>query len=475
LSEHKPADSRPLPQASINEPSTSYEWPLHLFKAAVEAAGEAIIVTSSAVDPPGPQIEYVNPAFTRMSGYELDEVIGKTPRILQGPYTNRETMDAIRKALMSGQSFQGEAVNYRKDGSTYLVEWVIAPAKNHENDISHWVAIQSDVTERKKSENALRVSEERLRLIVEGVRDYAIFTTDAEDRIDTWLPGAALAYGWSANEIQGKPSSVLFVPEDRELDVPKREIEEARSTGNASNVRWHLRKDGSRVFIEGSVIALYNPHGDIRGFLKVGQDVTERRVAAEMQSLLMLEVNHRAMNALAVVQAVLKLTPKNDVVAYSEAAEGRVAALARAQMLLTQSRWTGVDLQTLLEAELLPFIGGQPTTFTGPPLVLSPKVTQPLAMVIHELATNATKYGALSVLKGQVLISWTLQKKPDPWIELQWLETGGPEIQSPPNRIGIGTRILTSTVQQQLGGKLEILWNPSGLICKIALPFASTY
>jgi two-component sensor histidine kinase len=162
-------------------------------------------------------------------------------------------------------------------------------------------------------------------------------------------------------------------------------------------------------------------------------------------------------------------------VAYSEAAEGRVAALARAQMLLTQSRWTGVDLQTLLEAELLPFIGGQPTKFTGPPLVLSPKVTQPLAMVIHELATNATKYGALSVLKGQVLISWTLQKKPDPWIELQWLETGGPEIQSPPNRIGIGTRILTSTVQQQLGGKLEILWNPSGLICKIALPFASTY
>ena len=138
-----------------------------------------------------------------------------------------------------------------------------------------------DVTERKRAQEGLRASEERLRLIVESARDYAIFTTDPQDRIVDWAPGAAAVFGWSAEEAVGRPGAVLFTPEDREAGLPEREVEAARREGAAPNVRWHVRKDGSRVFIEGSVTALREADGSVRGFLRIGQDVTERRRAEE--------------------------------------------------------------------------------------------------------------------------------------------------------------------------------------------------
>ena len=127
----------------------------------------------------------------------------------------------------------------------------------------------------------LRSTQERFRLTVEAATDYAILVTDAEGRITDWLPGAAAVFGWSAEEIMGQPVSVLFTPEDRAAGEDRKEIETARREGRAPNVRWHQRRDGSRVFIEGSVRALHDMQGAPSGFLKVGQDVTERRAAAE--------------------------------------------------------------------------------------------------------------------------------------------------------------------------------------------------
>ena len=146
-----------------------------------------------------------------------------------------------------------------------------------------------------RAEEALRAGEERLRLIVESARDYAIFTTDPQDRIVDWAPGAAAVFGWSAEEATGRPSAVLFTPEDRETGVPEREAEAARREGAAPNVRWHVRKDGARVFIEGSVTALREADGSVRGFLKIGQDVTERRRAEE--ALLASEARLRELQA----------------------------------------------------------------------------------------------------------------------------------------------------------------------------------
>ena len=126
---------------------------LEVLLAAVEASGEAILITSADLDEPGPRIEYANPAFTHMTGYEAHEVLGRTPRLLQGPRTERAVLDRMRAALLAGERFQDEAVNYRKDGSTYVVEWLIAPVREADGRITRWVSAQRDITERRAYED----------------------------------------------------------------------------------------------------------------------------------------------------------------------------------------------------------------------------------------------------------------------------------------------------------------------------------
>ncbi|WP_424136290.1 PAS domain S-box protein [Roseomonas chloroacetimidivorans] len=144
-----------------------------------------------------------------------------------------------------------------------------------------YATILGPVIDRLLKVTELRASEERFRLTVETALDYAIFVSDPEDRITDWLPGAQAVFGWTAEEAKGQSSSILFTPEDRARGEDKKEIETARAQGLAPNVRWHICKDGSLVFIEGSVRALRDPNGALRGFLKIGQDVTERRASEE--------------------------------------------------------------------------------------------------------------------------------------------------------------------------------------------------
>lgn len=328
--------------------------------------------------------------------------------------------------------------------------------------------------ERARAEADLRSSEERLRLILEAIRDYGVFTTDSEDRVDTWMPGAALVYGWTAEEAVGQPSALIFTPEDRDEGVPEQEVQAARRDGAASNVRWHMRKDGARVFIEGSVTALCGTDGRIRGFLKIGQDVTARKAAEARQVLLMREVDHRAKNALSVVSAALRLTRAPDLPSYMKAIQGRVTALARAQTLLADDRWVGADLRTLLRGELAAFLdvgtgAGPRAEMSGPSVALPAGAAQPLAMAVHELATNAVKYGGLSAPAGHVTIDWAKQGWPSETLRLRWAESGGPPVEQEPQRRGFGTRVLDGTVRGQLGGTVTLAWHPSGLVCEIEI------
>ncbi len=140
-----------------------------------------------------------------------------------------------------------------------------------------YAAILGPVIDRLAQVHSRQATEERLRLIVETARDYAIFTTDAEGRITDWFSGAEAVFGWTADEAVGQAVNILFTPEDRDIHADEIELETARVEGVAPNVRWHLRKDGTRVFIDGSNRALRGVGGELRGFFKIGQDVTERR------------------------------------------------------------------------------------------------------------------------------------------------------------------------------------------------------
>jgi len=352
------------------------------------------------------------------------------------------------------------------------------PRDFDENDIAFlrtYTAILGPVIDRLLIVGTLRSSEERFRLTVGAALDYAIFITDPTDRITDWLPGAQAVFGWTAEEALGQPAAMIFTPEDRENEVPEWEVETARREGAAPNVRWHLRKDGGRVFIEGSTTALRGADGQVRGYIKIGQDVTTRKAAEERQALLMREVDHRAKNALSVVNAALRLTRAPDLPSYVRAIEGRVDALARAQTLLADDRWHGADLLTLLRGELATFLdvegGGEPQVeATGPAVRLPAGAAQPLGMAIHELATNAMKYGGLSTPAGRVAISWTTEGWPTPMLRLHWVESGGPPIGGPPERRGFGTRVLDGTVRGQLQGTVSLTWNTLGLLCEIKVP-----
>lgn len=136
-----------------NKANPSPAIDLSILQAAMEATNEAILITTAELDEPGPRIEYANPAFTRLTGYAADEVVGRSPRLLQGPRTERHVLDRIRAALVAGEAYQGEAINYRKDGSTYFVEWLITPIRRSDGGISHWVSAQRDITERHAAED----------------------------------------------------------------------------------------------------------------------------------------------------------------------------------------------------------------------------------------------------------------------------------------------------------------------------------
>lgn len=204
-------------------------------------------------------------------------------------------------------------------------------------------------------------------------------------------------------------------------------------------------------------------------------DITSQKAAEELQQLLIREIDHRAKNALAVVQAAVRLTPKDNTAAYAKAIEGRVKALARAHTLLAQGRWTGADLLTLARGELAPFLlpagsGKVPEVIIdGPAVQVSSAAAQGLSMALHELATNATKHGALSVPAGRLVVKWTVDHA-TAQLALQWEEQGGPPVAAPPSHRGFGTRVLEGTIKTQLGGTIHCSWESTGLVCEMTVP-----
>jgi PAS domain S-box-containing protein len=197
-------------------------------------------------------------------------------------------------------------------------------------------------------------------------------------------------------------------------------------------------------------------------------DITDRKIAEERQALLAREVDHRAKNALALVQSIVRLTRASDIAAYTAAVEGRIRALSRAHTILSLSRWQGADMRGLVEEELAPYRTGETVKVetSGPNVSLQPAAAQSLALALHELVTNAAKYGALSSMSGRVHLAWELNPGS---LVLRWTESGGPPTQ-PPSSPGFGTRIITASIEGQLAGQTVFDWRPEGLQCVLSVP-----
>ncbi|MCQ4159571.1 PAS domain-containing protein [Roseomonas sp. GC11] len=204
----------------------------------------------------------------------------------------------------------------------------------------------------------------------------------------------------------------------------------------------------------------------------VVMDVTEAQASAERERLLAAEVDHRARNVLTVVQSLLRMSRADDPAHFVEAVRGRIGALARAHTLLSRERWGGSDLRSVTREAMPTGPGALAVTIHGPSLALAPHVVQPLAMVLHEMATNAQQHGALSAAGGRVNLQWRLDKGD---LVLDWTEQGGPPpalTAGSPAQIGLGLKVVEGTIRRQLGGSLTLDWRMEGLACQFRLPLA---
>ena len=377
-------------------------------------------------------------------------------------------------AVADGAPDTEYAQDYRILTPTGEVRWIAARAeieRDPEGRAVRMLGAHVDVTELKAAEAAMRASDQRLALASAaaglGVWDMNLHTkvgvVNAEYRALYGLPPAdgPLPNGdWLA----------CVHPEDRErMQAASRAAQAGQASydeefriirADTGEVRW--------VATRGSLVEGDSSAGRMVG---VCYDVTERRQEQERQMLLAREVDHRAKNVLAVVQSIVKLTRASDPRSFAQAVEGRVAALARAHTLLSRDRWTGASLAEVVREELLAYGGGGRIVLDGPELWVQPDAVQSLSMVLHELATNAAKYGALSRTGGQVTVAWRLDpNRGGGLLCLDWTERGGPAVSAPPERRGFGSTVITATVRSHLEGEAHMTWAPGGLHCAITAP-----
>lgn len=338
-----------------------------------------------------------------------------------------------------------------------------------------YAMILGPVIDRLRKIRETETNTERFRLIVENARDYAIFLSDPQDIITDWFPGAEAIFGWKADEIIGQSGAVLFTDEDQEAGVPVMETEGARKHGAAPNVRWHRRKEGNRVFIDGQTVALRDSQGTVRGFMKIGQDTTERRRNEERQGILLAELQHRVRNVLAMVRSIVSKGDGASVEEFRRDLEGRITAMARTQALLTRGAGVGVDLDGLIRQELLTHaVAEERLTISGDAVTLPPKAAEVLTLAIHELTTNALKYGALGQPDGHLNVFWSRERNGEKdWLRLTWQEHGVSVIPAAgPRRIGFGTELITKRVPYELRGQGSVDVQRDGICCTIAFPLA---
>jgi two-component sensor histidine kinase/CheY-like chemotaxis protein len=231
-----------------------------------------------------------------------------------------------------------------------------------------------------------------------------------------------------------------------------------------------IRPDGEIRWCVGTAAATIDKAGRVVRVSGVTVDITERKHAEERQNLLAREVDHRAKNALALAQSIVRLTRGENVKAYIRSVEGRINALARVHTVLSLSGWQGAEIRRLIDEELAPYAVGDQIVLSGSELQLQPSTAQTLALALHELVTNSAKYGALSTRSGRLSLRWENEQG---LLRLFWEETGGPPVQEPTTR-GFGTRTVIATIESQLGGEAKFDWRREGLLCCLSVPLSPT-
>jgi PAS domain S-box-containing protein len=369
-------------------------------------------------------------------------------------------------ALKEGREVRGvEAVAERPDGTRVRFRPYPTPLRDPSGRLIGAINLLMDITE----EHDSHLESERLAAIVVSSDD-AIVSKTLEGRITSWNAGAARIFGYDASEMVGQ-SILRIIPS--ELHGEEKEILDRLQRGERIDHYETVRvtKDGRRVDVSLTVSPLRDRSGKVIGASKVGRDITDRKRAEKLQRVLTDELSHRVKNTLATVQAIASqsLVRAKSPADFVSGFSGRLQALAKAHTLLTRTQMQGAEVMELVnEQVLIGAVDDSRISCSGPLLMLDPQAAVHLALVLHELATNARKYGALSVLTGRLSVTWEVRTNGGCSLLLSWKESEGPKI-SAPSEHGFGRALIEQTVRSH-GGKASVHYRRDGLTCEIELP-----
>jgi PAS domain S-box-containing protein len=411
-----------------------------------------------AVDRQG-RMTYFNRKAEEWWGHRREDVIGRSYREAFPQVVGSELDQALQKAMREGQPVRIETM------STTLHHWVdVSIYPSGDGGLSVYVR---DISERKRAEEI----EQWLAAIIASSGD-AIISKNLENVVTSWNKGAERLFGYRAEEMIGQPISILY-PEDRKNE--ERMLLDRIRHGERieSYESVFQRKDGSPVEVSLTISPIQDAQGRIVGVSKIARDITERRRGERLQRLLVHELKHRVKNILATVQAIARQTFSTGHwdAAARETFEARLLALSNAHDLLTRENWDGAELSQVVVEALGPYRREQ-IAIEGPEVRLLPRVALALTLALHELATNAAKYGAFSVPSGRVAITWGVRPGDPPHLIFRWEEHGGPFV-LPPQQKGFGSRLIERSLALELAGKVQLTYDPTGVVCEVDAPLAN--
>jgi PAS domain S-box-containing protein len=373
-------------------------------------------------------------------------------------------------ALKEGREVRGvEAIAERPDGTRVRFLPFPTPLRDPSSRLIGAINLLMDITERHDAE----LESARLAAIVVSSDD-AIISKTIDGRVTSWNEGASRIFGYDASEMIGRPILRIIPPElhGEEKEILAR-LKRGERIEHYETVR--VAKDGRRVDVSLTVSPLRDRSGKVVGASKVGRDITDRKRAEKLQRVLTDELAHRVKNTLATVQAVANqsLVRAKSPTDFVSGFTGRLQALAKAHTLLTRTTMQGADVMELVSEQVL--IGApndNRISCLGPLLVLDAQAAMHLALVLHELATNARKHGALSVPTGRLSVTWQVRTNGGCSLLLSWKESNGPKV-SAPSVHGFGRTLIEQTVRAH-GGEASVEYRTDGLTCEIKLPLPET-
>lgn len=375
----------------------------------------------------------------------------------------------VEECLREGSQWREEFRVLHPQHGTRWLAGLGRVVRDADGRVSGMTGINIDITAQKSAEAAVAESEAHLKAIVEGAID-GILAIDNDGTVQSLNAAAATMFNIAPSEIIGQNVRMLM-PHFNAWDGFLREVSSAdgaQSTGLTREVLGQ-RKDGSTFPLDLGIAEV--SRGGQRFFIGIVRDIAERKQAEETQRLLIDELNHRVKNTLVTVQAMAEQTllKARDPSHFVESFRGRLQALSRAHNLLTQRTWNGVDLESLIREQLL-VSDSQILTCAGPKIQLKPRVAVHLGLALHELGTNARKYGALKVPEGKLNVTWRLADRgTDHELELEWVESGGPTV-SPPTGQGFGTLLIERGLKHSLSGEARMTFASKGVICEMRVP-----